>query len=66
MQEFEFYNRLEKYMKENPTLRKGQAAYNLMFSLFPEIVKSIDEKDDPFYNDSKSSLFISKCLTKGK
>ena len=66
MKKHEFYRDLEKYMKENPCLRKGQAAYNLMFSFFPEKVKNIDEKEDPFYDDSKVASFVSKCFLNGE
>lgn len=55
----EFKKELNEYIKENPSLRKGQAAFNLMYMKYPDFV---DNETDPFYHDELLNDFIDKCF----
>ena len=65
MKKFEFYQLLNKKIKEEPHLRRGRAAYILMTSLFPEMFDSkniVPEEMDPFNDDNKTESFVSHYL----
>jgi hypothetical protein len=59
----EFYEELSKYMDENPSQRKGQATFNLMYILHPKEADVFrGGANDPFNNSSKSDFFIKLCF----
>jgi len=59
----EFYKKLDEKINESPELRKGQAAFNLMYAVNKEAtIKTLDTEFDCFYHDEKVDLFIDKCL----
>lgn len=63
MEKHKFYQRLKEEMEKSPSLRKGQAAFNLMWSLFPNVANKYRGSDiDPFYLDDKTDRFITTCL----
>ena len=48
-----------KERKACPALRKGQSLFNALHDLNPELANSIRCGDiDPFYDDSRISLFL--------
>jgi hypothetical protein len=57
----EFNYKLNSYIKRNPHVRKGQAAYNVLFELFPTEVGVLTGTDiDPYYDDRKIALFVTR------
>lgn len=47
------------YADANPNQRKGQAAFNYLYIVRPELADSIRTTIfDPFYNDNKLEIFI--------
>ena len=41
-----------KFLAEKTSQRHGQAAYNTLYSLYPELAREVVNTDkDPFYND---------------
>lgn len=50
---------LHEYMMNNRGQRKGQAAFNLLYTYFPAEVDSVRGSSlDPFYNDSRLGDFL--------
>jgi len=59
----EFWKLLEDKMRDFPTWRKGQAVFNLMWSLDPEEAeKHRSSKIDPFFNDGVVKEFVNACI----
>jgi hypothetical protein len=54
-----FKKELHEYMEKNPSLRKGQATFNLMYMKYPNFVGN---KTDPFYHDELTNDFIDECF----
>ena len=58
-----FYRLLDIYIETNNILRRGQAAFNLLYSIKPkETNKYRNTKYDPFYDDNKIEIFVNKIL----
>jgi hypothetical protein len=63
MKEHQFYAAIKAFMKSNPNQRKGQSAFNLMFSIFPSIAQKYRASNmDPFYNDDNTGIFVTACI----
>lgn len=54
-------------MDQNKKLRYGQAVFNTMHDLNPNVANKFRGSDyDPFYDDGKVDAFIQKCLEETK
>ena len=54
----DFQQGLQTYIENNPAQRYGQATFNYLYELYPEIANLIRGKqEDPFYDDNKLSAF---------
>jgi hypothetical protein len=59
MHRAEFMALLHEYMMQNRGQRKGQAAFNLLYTYFPEQVDEVRGSHlDPFYNDGRLDPFL--------
>jgi hypothetical protein len=60
MTRFDEYQRaVEVAMRERSGLRKGQAYFDVLVELEPELAERLAETDDdPFYNDEKLPDFL--------
>lgn len=64
MNKINFYDKLEKYRKDHPTERLGQAAFNLAYKLKPrEALQYQNTIHDPFYHDERTDQFIKLCFS---
>ena len=55
----EFTVLLSRYMSHHPDQRLGQAAFNMLYEIFPEEVGRLrGSMVDPFYNDNKINNFL--------
>lgn len=51
--------------KQREGQRKGQAVFNTAYDMFPkEVGEIVSTKWDPFYNDSRVSLFLEGLVTR--
>lgn len=64
----EFLKDLAEYMKDNPSLRYGQAVFNLAYmkGLLPPpcVWHEVKWEPDPFYDDSKVDEFLGLLFEK--
>jgi hypothetical protein len=59
----DFYTKLVIYQYENKFLRKGQATFNLMYTLFPNKANKYRGSNiDPFHNDKNIDIFVNTIL----
>jgi hypothetical protein len=59
----EFNVALDTYRAAYPKQRRGQAAFNVMHSMYPEIANNYRAGSmDPFHDDSLTDAFIAACL----
>lgn len=57
-----FYEKLNKNIRLYPPYRYGQAVFNTMFELYPDVAqKYCGSKYDPFHDNTKINIFIEKC-----
>jgi hypothetical protein len=50
---YEFCKAAEREFLAHPTLRRGQAYYNILHEMYPEIARCIvGTERDPFYDDA--------------
>ena len=65
MDKKEFYQHLVVYMHDHPQQRKGQAAFNVMWYMFPDIADEFRGSElDPFYHDERTLDFVEACFKK--
>ncbi len=61
MYKTEFVQMLGKYRFHHPTMREGQAVFNLLYEIFPTEVDPLrGSLIDPFYNDDNIPAFLEK------
>lgn len=66
MQAYKFYLLIGKAVLKNPELRKGQAAFNLLYEINPRIANEIlGTEKDPFYIDSRMDIFVKYLYERG-
>lgn len=59
----EFYKKLHNTMKTFPHWRRGQATFNVVNELRPDIANEFRGSDiDPFHDDSKIQKFLDTCF----
>jgi len=59
----DFYVYLDTVLDDYPKWRKGQAVFNLMYYMFPEIANKYRGSDiDPFHNDENCEKFVNVCF----
>ena len=63
----EFFDLFYKVFEDNPQLRLGQAYYNVLFDIDPELAREINGTEcDPFYRDDLIPAFLEKLGEKWK
>jgi hypothetical protein len=56
-------NTATNMMHEHPTWRTGQAYFNALYTLYPEVADAVRATDaDPFYQDSRLDAFFEAIL----
>lgn len=59
----QFYEKVQAARMAFTTWRHGQAVFNVMYSIFPNIAERlVDTKCDPFYKDENVEVFVNKCF----
>lgn len=58
---------VERHARYSPYLRRGQAYFNVLSEVDPELARSVaaDGRLDPFYDDSKLPAFLNFVGTAG-
>ena len=60
----EFLAKLSEYWEQHPNQRFGQAAFNLMWELAPNLADHFRATSlDPFYKSEKVAEFVDACIT---
>jgi len=60
----EFCEAAEAAYRNNPEWRRGQAWFNTLYTLHPEVAEQFrGAPDDPFYQDSKLDAFCERLST---
>lgn len=59
----EYMSLIRIAMSENKSLRKGQAYFNILYSLNKDLAMEINDTEfDPFYDDSRLGNFIAYLM----